>query len=95
MTTVAVVNPSYEIYGVPRHITVECQLLVEPTLDQVNYAQGYPYSKTYNLGWRNHPNLSYKNNNHTFALSSTSVIPLGFQGQKEELIAPAILKVKP
>jgi len=29
----------------------------------VNYQTGNPYSNTYNLGWANHPNLKYTNNN--------------------------------
>jgi len=37
--------------------------------DQANYAQGNPYTNTYNPGLRNHPNFSYKNNNATFAHS--------------------------
>ncbi|PNY08730.1 1-aminocyclopropane-1-carboxylate deaminase-like protein [Trifolium pratense] len=40
--------PSCEICGVPGHVAANCQLLAEPTPGQVNYAQGNPYSKTYN-----------------------------------------------
>ena len=38
IANVAAVTPSCKIYGVPGHITVECQLLVEPSPYQVNYA---------------------------------------------------------
>ena len=46
--TVANVTPNCEICGVLRHIAFECQLLANS--DQVNYAQGNPYSNTYNPG---------------------------------------------
>ncbi|XP_050884395.1 uncharacterized protein LOC127087542 [Lathyrus oleraceus] len=46
----------------------------------VNYAQGDPYSNTYNPRWRNHPNVSYKNNNPT--PNSTSQRPSDFQTQR-------------
>ncbi|XP_010527653.1 PREDICTED: uncharacterized protein LOC104804963 [Tarenaya hassleriana] len=32
-------------------------------VEDVNYVENNPYSNTYNPGWRNHPNFSYKNNN--------------------------------
>ncbi|XP_050890258.1 uncharacterized protein LOC127095637 [Lathyrus oleraceus] len=52
-----------EICGTKGHLAPECNMLTESNSDQVNYAQGNPFSTTYNPGWRNHPNLSYKNNN--------------------------------
>ena len=61
--TVAAVAPNCEICGVPGHVALECQLLTGISTDQVNYAQGNPYSNTYNPGWKNHPNFSYKTNN--------------------------------
>lgn len=76
--TVTIVTPNCGIYGVLGHIIAECQLLSKPTLDQVNYTQVNPYSNTYNLRWRNHPNFSYKNNNMTFAPSpAPHTAPLG------------------
>ena len=66
-TTVAAVTPNFEISRVQGHVTVDYQLLSEPTPDLVNHAQGNPYSNTYTHGWRNHPNFSYKNNNALFA----------------------------
>lgn len=63
--TVAAIQPRCKICGTPGCITVECSLLDESSPDQVNYTQGNPYSNTYNPGWRNHPNFSYKNNNST------------------------------
>lgn len=35
-----------KIYGTLDHITVDCSLLVELSKDQVNYAQGNPYTDT-------------------------------------------------
>jgi hypothetical protein len=71
-----VVQPNCELCGVPGHIPSECQYLIGTVPDQVNYAQGNPYSDNYNPGWRNHPNFSYKNNN---ALLPPNQTPLGFQ----------------
>lgn len=58
------------------HLSFECPLTVrDPShTEQAAYAQNFPrqqnfqrpqnnpYSPTYNLGWRNHPNFSYGNN---------------------------------
>lgn len=65
-TLVAVVAPNCELCGTPRHTNTECQLLAGIPTDQVNNAQGNPYSNTYNPGWRNHSNVSYKNKNAFF-----------------------------
>lgn len=32
------INPNYETCGILRHFSDECQFLVEPILDEVNYA---------------------------------------------------------
>ncbi len=88
--TAAVVTPNCEICGVLGHIAAECQLLAET--DQANYAQGNPYSNTYNPGLRNHPNFSYKNNTPTFAPSPAPANPPGFQGQRGAPVAPAVPK---
>ena len=61
--TVAAVSSDCEICGTKGHQSAECSLLNETHSEQVNYTQGNPYSNTYNPGWRNHPNFSYKNNN--------------------------------
>jgi hypothetical protein len=78
-TTVAAIAPNYEICGVPGHAALECQLLIGVSIDQVNYAQGNPYSNTYNPGWKNHPNFSYKNNNALYAPNQAHVVPPGYQ----------------
>ena len=63
---------SYDICGSVDCLTVHCQVgspFAQDVRDQVNYVNYYhprptndPFSSTYNLGWRNHPNLSYKSN---------------------------------
>ena len=77
--TVAAVTPSCEVCGVPGHVGTECQILAGITADQVNYAQGNPYANTYNPGWKNHPNFSYKNNNALYAPGQAPAVPLGYQ----------------
>lgn len=79
IATVVVTTFNCELCGTPRHKTPEFHLLVGIPSDQVNYAQGNPYSNTYNPSWRNHPNFSYKNNNALFALNPTPVVPPGYQ----------------
>ena len=58
------------ICSVVRHPTDMCPTLQEEPIEQVNMAGGFPgqlqrkydpYSSMYNLGWRDHPNLSYGN----------------------------------
>ncbi|XP_050888985.1 uncharacterized protein LOC127094166 [Lathyrus oleraceus] len=48
--TVAVVTPNCELCGTHGHTNADCQLLVGIPIGQVNYAQGNPYSNTYNPG---------------------------------------------
>ncbi|KAI5663351.1 hypothetical protein M9H77_22676 [Catharanthus roseus] len=53
-------SPSHVIYDCP-----SASLFPEFVQEQVNVAQGFhrqnnPYSNTYNSGWRNHPNFSWK-----------------------------------
>ncbi|KAH9704470.1 hypothetical protein KPL70_011475 [Citrus sinensis] len=66
------------------HFTQECPTL--PALkeclnDQANVINTFnkpnPYSQTYNPGWRNHPNFSWRNNNN--AQSSQAPPPQNFQ----------------
>ncbi|XP_010267895.1 PREDICTED: uncharacterized protein LOC104604999 [Nelumbo nucifera] len=58
------------ICSVVGHPTDMCPTLQEEPMEQVNAAGGFlgqpqrkydPYLSTYNLGWRDHPNLSYGN----------------------------------
>ncbi|XP_050895566.1 uncharacterized protein LOC127102207 [Lathyrus oleraceus] len=78
-TTIAIVTPNCEICGVQRRVVTDCQLLAGTFPNQVNYAQENPYSDTYNPGWRNHLNFSYKNKKALFAPSPSHATPPGFQ----------------
>jgi hypothetical protein len=53
-----------QISGQTGHQIEECSVFtVDQTTAEVNYSQNQgPYSAGYNPQWRNHPNLSYKNN---------------------------------
>ena len=88
--TVAAVASECELCGTQGHQPVECNLLNEPCSDQVNYTQGNPFSNTYNPGWRNHPNFSYKNNSPI--QNSAPPRPTGFQAQRPnqpmQVVAP-------
>ncbi|KAL5574885.1 hypothetical protein UlMin_016584 [Ulmus minor] len=66
------------------HASIECQVgnpFASPNAEQANYVSNYqrpqhnPYSNTYNPGWRNHPNLSWGNNQGGFKPSSSSYQP--------------------
>ncbi|XP_058745975.1 uncharacterized protein LOC131618833 [Vicia villosa] len=61
------------------HAAPKCHLLAGVSPEPVNYAQGNPYSNTYNPGWKSHPNFSYKNNNALYAPGQAPSIPLGYQ----------------
>jgi hypothetical protein len=65
-------SPSCEICGAIEHIALECPLSIpQENLENVNMLNNFnrpqnnPYSQSYNPGWRNHPNFSYKNNQDT------------------------------
>ena len=72
------VGPSTEqvcgICALTGHPTGECptiptfkEVLLEQTNAISNFNKPYsnPYSETYNLGWRNHPNFSWRNTQPT------------------------------
>ncbi|XP_010556620.1 PREDICTED: uncharacterized protein LOC104825892 [Tarenaya hassleriana] len=66
----AVLNAKFEDSNRPsrtRHLTPTQEELGMYALDErvegVNYVANNSYSNTYNPGWKNHPNLSYKSNN--------------------------------
>ena len=46
--------------------------------------QNYPYSSTYNTGWRNHPNLSWGNQNAGLRPFQNLQAPQNTQPQKKE-----------
>ncbi|XP_010523588.2 PREDICTED: uncharacterized protein LOC104801906, partial [Tarenaya hassleriana] len=47
----------------------------EQEVENVNYVANNPYSNTYNPGWRNHPNFSYKNTGNTENLANQPQAP--------------------
>ena len=54
------------------HFTQDCPIMLalkECLHDQANvintFNKSNPYSQTYNHGWRDHPNFSWRNNNNT------------------------------
>jgi len=63
---------SCDMCGSINHLTVHCQVsspFAQDVSDRVNYVNNYnsrpatyPFSSTYNLGWRNRPNFSYRSN---------------------------------
>jgi hypothetical protein len=62
-------QPVCEICGIAGHLNGECTFyaVVGPYVSEVNYAQGQShyggaFSQSYNPSWKNHPHLSYKNN---------------------------------
>ncbi|XP_057515550.1 uncharacterized protein LOC130797049 [Amaranthus tricolor] len=84
---VAAVNKVCGACGLNGHSSVDCQLQAEgvAAVEQVNAIQNQnarqqynPYSNTFNPGWRDHPNFSYRNNNSQNPSSSYNV-PSGFQ----------------
>ncbi|KAI5648750.1 hypothetical protein M9H77_34755 [Catharanthus roseus] len=85
----------------PSHVIHDCPsalLFPEFVQEQVNTAQGFhrqndPYSNTYNPGWRNHPNFSWRQQRGEVQLSqqqyqqnrqSGMTTPPGFQSQRRD-----------
>ncbi|XP_058785071.1 uncharacterized protein LOC131659980 [Vicia villosa] len=85
---VAVVSPNFKVCGMTGHAASDCHLLAGVSPEPVNYAQGNPYSNTYNPGWKNHPNFSYKNNNALYAPGQAPSVPPGYQ--KAPFAAPNV-----
>ena len=83
------VDAPCEICGVSGHGPLECQqgmsLSNGETIEHANVLGNYnrprndPYSNTYNPGWRNHPNFSYRNQN--VENSNANQAPPGFNGR--------------
>ena len=73
-----------EICGIQGHMAAECQTPF-PGVEHANALHNYgqrpqnnPYSNTFNPGWRNHPNFSYRNNN-PIPPNTSQPQPPGFQ----------------
>ncbi|XP_050233570.1 uncharacterized protein LOC126682057 [Mercurialis annua] len=65
MGSVAAVQSSCEVCGDPTHVANDCYVMGHAFNEQVNFVGGQrqgndPYAATYNPGWRNHPNFSWK-----------------------------------
>ncbi|WRX26276.1 Retrotransposon gag domain - like 10 [Theobroma cacao] len=60
-----------------RHSNDNCPIYSESCQFVENRQQNNPYSNTYNLGWRNHPNFSW-NNNQGSSSAAKSNFPPGF-----------------
>ena len=82
---------SYSICASPMHSTQNCPsapVFTEYPMEQANTFNDYrkqsagPYSKMYNLGWRNHPNFSWKQNQGGAPQNAKTHYPLGFQAQQ-------------
>jgi len=81
--------PPCEICGFVDQLTLNCQIGSPFAQDTnvVNYVNNFnprpnndPYTNTYNLGWRNHPNFFYKPNPNPPNLPQMNVRPSpGFQ----------------
>ncbi|KAL5538589.1 hypothetical protein UlMin_045511 [Ulmus minor] len=72
-----------ELFG-GNHASIEFQVgnpFASPNSEQASYVSNFqrqqhnPYSNTYNPGWRNHPNLSWGNNQGGFKPSTSSFQP--------------------
>jgi len=80
---------SYEICGSIEHVALNCQVgspfFQDPS--EVNCVQNFnpgpasdPYSSTYNLGWKNHLNFSYRSNPNPSNMPPMNARPpFGFQ----------------
>ncbi|XP_075478835.1 uncharacterized protein LOC142519688 [Primulina tabacum] len=51
--------------------------------------QSNPYSSTYNLGWKNHPNLSWKNTENSLNPTHIPPLPIPQQVRQQGLLVPA------
>jgi hypothetical protein len=83
---------SCSICASPMHSATNCPstpFYSEYPMEQVNAFNDYrkqsngPYSKTYNPGWRNHPNFSWKQNQGGAHQNATNQYPPGFHTQQQ------------
>jgi len=73
-----------EIFCSIEHVTLNCQVgsLFSQGPSEVNYVQNFnprstndPYSSTYNPGWKNHSNFSYRSNPNPSNMPSMNARP--------------------
>jgi hypothetical protein len=76
---------SCSVCASPMHQAQNCpSMIVFTEMEQVNAFNNFqkpssgPYSETYNLGWRNHPNFSWKQNQPTTSQGGAPHYPPGF-----------------
>ena len=82
----ALVNEKCAFCGVLEHDEINCGMARQAGVgcDEVNFVGGFPntqprnspYSNTYNLGWRHHPNCSWKDS----SINTNQVRPMRFLG---------------
>ena len=82
-------SPTCDRCGSHDHETVNCQVrnpFARSLSEHVAYVNNFqsrqnhnPYSHTYNLGWKHHPNFSYKVKPLPFPQANARPAPLGFQ----------------
>jgi hypothetical protein len=74
----------------PMHQAQNCPLMTVFEMEQVNAFNSFqkpssgPYSETYNLGWRNHPNFSWKQNQPTTNQGGAPHYPPGFSSYQNQ-----------
>jgi hypothetical protein len=72
------------------HQAQNCSSMTVFEMEQVNAFNSFqksssgPYSKTYNPGWRNHPNFSWKQNQPTTNQRGAPHYPLGFSSYQNQ-----------
>ncbi|XP_039146852.1 uncharacterized protein LOC120284115 [Dioscorea cayenensis subsp. rotundata] len=92
-------NITCEICGSTGHLATNCHLIAppssKPSMEQMNYLHNFsqrtvndPFSNTYNPGWQNHPNLSYKSNQPHFEQNLSSNIPRQPPGFQQRISNP-------
>ena len=88
---------SYSICASPMHSAQNCpttSVFTKYPMEQANAFNDYrkqsagPYSEKYNLGWRNHPNFSWKQNQGGAPQNAKTHYPPGFQAQQHNQPTP-------
>jgi hypothetical protein len=88
---------SCSVCASPMHQAQNCPSMTVFEMEQVNAFNSFqkpssgPYSKTYNHGWRNHPNFSWKQNQPTTNQRGAPHYPPGFSSyQNQGRLAPPV-----
>jgi hypothetical protein len=81
---------SCSVCASPLHQAQNCPSMTAFEMEQVNAFNNFqkpssgPYSKTYNPGWRNHPNFSWKQNQPTTNQGRAPHYPPGFSSYQNQ-----------